>query len=126
MKTKIPPLSEFRKQRTTETPEEHLAVTNEVPSPTGEPRCCWRCGAGPQQPSLDDQVALLKALHEQRTELFKWGDAEWRRLRDLLQPGDLLLVAGNYLSVNDPSYSEVRLRRGNEIILIDRRQLADA
>jgi hypothetical protein len=126
MKTKIPSLAEFRKQRATTASEGRPAAKTEVSNATTEPRCCWRCGAGAQPPSLDDQVALLRSVHERNPEIFWWGDAEWRRLRDLLRPGDLILVAGNYTAMSNPMYSAAAVRRGGETVLISRRELADA
>jgi hypothetical protein len=64
---------------------------------------CWRCNAdlgGP--PSLDDQVAILRSLHDARPELFLFRDTEWKNLRRLLLEKDILAVVRNVVQRADP------------------------
>jgi hypothetical protein len=88
---------------------------------------CWRCGAGPQPPPLEDQVDILRRVHGMNGEPWaSWSDREWLRLRERLVEGDVLAVlTGRFLSV-EPSYGSVTVLRGSTIVNIDRRELADS
>jgi hypothetical protein len=93
------------------------------------PLTCWRCGADPSgPPSLDEQVEILRFEHEKRGGLHAWSDREWQRLRQMLQPGDILAVVKG--SLGGPPlqvmYATVAVHRGGNLVMIERKALMDA
>ncbi|HUY28576.1 MAG TPA: hypothetical protein VMV27_14285 [Candidatus Binataceae bacterium] len=88
-------------------------------------RNCWRCAAGSEPPAIEDQVELLTYEHQKRGEVFRLRDSEIARLQKLLQPGDLIAVAVNFMRVVNPTYGSIAIIRDGKLISIDRRELAD-
>jgi hypothetical protein len=45
---------------------------------------CWNCGRNAHPPSHAEQVATLKELHYQRSEIYRWPQAEFEQLLHIL------------------------------------------
>jgi hypothetical protein len=86
---------------------------------------CWRCNAGPNRPSLDEHVAVLVNTHQCCTPVYWLRDDEARRLRGLLQPGDVIALLRNVHQIVNAMYGGVAVFR-DELIPIDRRELQEA
>lgn len=100
-----------------------LAKVKELAAAVEAERPCWRCNAPRRPPSIDEQIATLRAEHANRPPVFWWSDDEWVRLRSLLQEGDVLAVAANCFRIANPFYAGVLVLRGDKQITIPREAL---
>jgi hypothetical protein len=98
------------------------ALTN----PTAAPQRCWRCDAGPNPPSLAEQIDLLRTAHGSYPELFWFRPDEWLKVRGLLRDGDIVAIARNVYQLANPESQGVVIWRDGALIRIDRRELQDA
>jgi hypothetical protein len=55
---------------------------------------------------LDRQIEILRDIQRARTPIFHWSDLQLQRLRDRLEPGDVIMFGAIY-------YGSVKVRKGD-------------
>lgn len=110
---KIPPLPQIE--------HDESSTTAENPA-----KPCWRCGASSNPPNLDEQVAVLVDLHQRLPPVFWLRDGEARRLRGLLQEGDVLAQLRNVHQIASAMYDTFAVIRDGQVVMISRGELQDA
>jgi hypothetical protein len=89
-----------------------------------ESQPCWRCRSDGPPPTLDQQVEIVRSVHQSWGEPYDWPDAEWLNLRLLMQPGDIIeLCRNSFLRMLNPDAQGVLIWRAGTTIRIDRRQI---
>ena len=57
---------------------------------------CWSCGASSETPDGDRQIEILRDIQHTRSPIFHWSDLQLRRVRDRLEPGDVIIFGAIY------------------------------